>query len=134
VIIALTASSFEEERAVILSVGCDDFLRKPFREAQVFEMLHKHLGVRFVYKEGEGQKVKGKGQKAEDALMPETLATLPDDVLAEFRIAVEVIDLDRVRCIIDRIRQQNAPLADVLDELVKEYRFDTLQTLFAERA
>ncbi|NJM27292.1 MAG: response regulator, partial [Pseudanabaena sp. RU_4_16] len=30
VIIALTASAFEEERAVVLSTGCNDFLPKPF--------------------------------------------------------------------------------------------------------
>nr|MDJ0845301.1 PAS domain S-box protein [Crocosphaera sp.] len=32
VIIALTASAFEEERNLVLSAGCDDFMRKPFRE------------------------------------------------------------------------------------------------------
>jgi CheY-like chemotaxis protein len=131
-IIALSASSFKDELATALVRGCDDFLRKPFQEAEVFEMLQKHLGVRFVYKEGEGQKVGGKGQKAEDVLTPEILAALPEDVLAEFRNAVEGIDLDRAHCIIDRIRLQNAPLAEALAELVKEYRFDVLQALFAK--
>jgi CheY-like chemotaxis protein len=32
VIVALTASAFEEDREMILSGGCDDFVRKPFRE------------------------------------------------------------------------------------------------------
>lgn len=39
-IITLTASVFEEEKAVVLSAGCDDFLRKPFREADIFEVMH----------------------------------------------------------------------------------------------
>ena len=30
VIIALTASTFDNERARVIAVGCDDFLRKPF--------------------------------------------------------------------------------------------------------
>ncbi|MCL1465209.1 hybrid sensor histidine kinase/response regulator [Argonema galeatum] len=50
-IIALTASVFEEEKAVVLSAGCDDFLRKPFREADIFEVMHKHLGVHYIYDE-----------------------------------------------------------------------------------
>jgi CheY-like chemotaxis protein len=62
-IIALSASSFEEERTVALAEGCDDFLRKPFREVEIFEMMHKHLGVRFVYEEE--QKAEGRRQKAE---------------------------------------------------------------------
>ena len=38
-IIALTASTFEEERAIVLSAGCDDFVRKPFRE-EVLSLIH----------------------------------------------------------------------------------------------
>ncbi|NJL66770.1 MAG: response regulator [Microcoleus sp. SM1_3_4] len=36
-IIAITASTFEEERSLILEAGCDDFVRKPFREKIIFE-------------------------------------------------------------------------------------------------
>ena len=49
VIIALTASAFEESRSVILAVGCDDFVRKPFREKAIFEKMAQHLGVQYVY-------------------------------------------------------------------------------------
>ena len=49
VIIALTASAFEEERTVVLSAGCDDFVRKPFREAEVFDKMADYLGVRYTY-------------------------------------------------------------------------------------
>ena len=34
-VIALTASTLEEERVVVRSAGCDDFLRKPFRETDI---------------------------------------------------------------------------------------------------
>ncbi|WP_204101786.1 MULTISPECIES: response regulator, partial [Spirulina sp. CCY15215] len=50
-VIALTASVLEEERAVVLSAGCDDFLRKPFREDQIFQAMEKHLGVRYIYED-----------------------------------------------------------------------------------
>lgn len=48
-ILALTASSFEEEREKILQAGCDDFLRKPFQEGPLLEMMGMHLGLRLVY-------------------------------------------------------------------------------------
>ncbi|MCK4724538.1 MAG: response regulator, partial [Anaerolineales bacterium] len=51
VIIALTASALEEDRNIILSEGCDDYLRKPFRENVLFAALEKHLGVRFITQE-----------------------------------------------------------------------------------
>ena len=45
---ALTASTFEKERATALSVGGDDYIHKPFREAIIFNAISKHLGVRYV--------------------------------------------------------------------------------------
>ncbi len=50
-IIALTASVLEEEKAIVLSAGCDDFIRKPFTENNIFEALTKHLGVKYIYLE-----------------------------------------------------------------------------------
>ncbi|MCP4713714.1 MAG: response regulator, partial [Deltaproteobacteria bacterium] len=42
-IIAVTAVSFEKERRTALAAGCDDFVRKPFREAEIFDVLRRHL-------------------------------------------------------------------------------------------
>jgi len=47
VIIALTASALEEEKAIILSAGCDDFVRKPFREDVILDKLTEYLGVSY---------------------------------------------------------------------------------------
>jgi PAS domain S-box-containing protein len=47
IIIALTASAFEEERQKILSIGCDDFIRKPFTQEVLLEKLSGHLGLKY---------------------------------------------------------------------------------------
>ncbi len=49
VIIALTASAFDEERNLILHTGCDDFVAKPFREALLLSKIAEHTGVEYVY-------------------------------------------------------------------------------------
>ena len=49
VIIALTASAFEEQRVLVLSAGCDDFVRKPFNEIDLFDKMTEYLGVQFEY-------------------------------------------------------------------------------------
>ena len=49
VVVAVTASAFEEDREAALAQGCDDFLRKPFHEADVLDVLARRLGVRFVH-------------------------------------------------------------------------------------
>lgn len=48
-IIALTASTFEEERSRIVAAGCDDFIGKPFLDSEIFEHIAKHLGVTYLY-------------------------------------------------------------------------------------
>ena len=58
-IIALTASTLEEDKAQVLSVGYDDFIRKPFHENDIFDAIEKHIGVQYVYEEE--QKAEGRG-------------------------------------------------------------------------
>ncbi|MEG4200984.1 AAA family ATPase [Microcoleus sp. Pol12A5] len=50
-VIAITASVWEEEKAVILSAGCDDFVRKPFHTEAIFDIMAKHLGVGYIYQD-----------------------------------------------------------------------------------
>jgi PAS domain S-box-containing protein len=48
VIIAVSASAFDENRARCLEAGADDFLPKPFRLERLLELLRHHLGVELV--------------------------------------------------------------------------------------
>ncbi|HEY9889542.1 MAG TPA: ATP-binding protein, partial [Candidatus Obscuribacterales bacterium] len=47
VILALTATAFEESKAEILAAGCDDMLRKPFREADLFSVMGQYLQLEY---------------------------------------------------------------------------------------
>ncbi len=44
-VIALTASSFDEERESVLAAGCDDYLRKPFDDDALLETVARHVGA-----------------------------------------------------------------------------------------
>ncbi|MEO3706081.1 hypothetical protein [Trichormus azollae] len=48
-VMALTTSLLEEEKAIVISGNCDDFLRKPFTEHSISEALAKYLGVKYLY-------------------------------------------------------------------------------------
>jgi CheY-like chemotaxis protein len=129
VIIALTASAFEEDRALVLSAGCDDFMRKPFREQEIFDALVRHLGVRFVYDEAGAQTVQDQAEVAEDVLSPASLAMLPPEWTAEFHQAATQADADHALGLIEQIREGRELLADALANLVNNFRFDTLMDL-----
>ena len=129
VIIALTASAFEEDRELVLSAGCDDFVRKPFREHEIFDTMAHHLGVRFVYDEEGAQPTRSQAVDAGDVLSSETLATLPAEWLARLHQAAVQADAELALELVDQIRSQHGPLADALASLVNNFRFDTLMDL-----
>jgi CheY-like chemotaxis protein len=47
IIVALTAHALEEEKDAILSSGFDDFVSKPFREQEIFDVMARHIGLRY---------------------------------------------------------------------------------------
>ncbi len=128
-IIALTAHAFEEDRVKVLENGCNDFVRKPFRENEIFEMMQKHLGVRYLYEDREPHE-KVARMKIDEEQMSEAIVSLSAASHMDFSQAVKSIDFDRAMEIVGRIRERDQDLADALAELLSSYRFDTLQKLF----
>jgi len=128
-IIALTASAFEEERLEILEIGCDDYLRKPFRDTELFELMSKHIGVKFVYEE-DSQGAESKEQVAnEEGLTPEALAALPAEWLETLAQASVRADLSLLFEVIEKIHGYDARLADALAQLAEDFEYDEILAL-----
>ncbi len=125
VIIAVTASSFEEERAAILGTGCDDFLRKPFREAEVFELMGQHLGLQYVY---EVAAVTHKTEPSPRNLKSQ-IAALPADLRVRLEDAVIGAEMTAIDYLIDEIRLDDATLADNLQAWADDYEYARIITL-----
>jgi signal transduction histidine kinase/ActR/RegA family two-component response regulator len=47
-VVAISASASKTDRDNALAAGCTDFLSKPFRATELFGLLERHLGVRFI--------------------------------------------------------------------------------------
>jgi CheY-like chemotaxis protein len=132
-VIALTASVLEEERAVVLSAGCDDFMRKPFQEAEIFELMNKHIGVRYVYDEPTAHTGSTVSKTdIQNALNPEALATLPTEVLANLEHAASFAYMAEIDSYIDEIRSYNANLADALATLALDFEYGKIVTLIQQ--
>ncbi|MGB8644998.1 MAG: PAS domain S-box protein [Anaerolineae bacterium] len=129
VVIALTASAFEEDRVTILNDGCDDFVRKPFREAEIWDRLEKHLGVRFIYEDRvlTSATPDQTSVPAEEVVL-EPANTLPHEWRAELAQAAAQADGDQVIHLVESIRPAHPALADGLFSLVHNFRFDTIMT------
>ncbi|MCP4401855.1 MAG: response regulator [bacterium] len=129
-VIAFTASAFEEEKAIVLSAGCNDFLRKPFRTSEIFEMLEKHLGIQFIYEEEAPTATDVQQQQMKKLLTAETIACFPERWRGDFQNAILIADLDAALELVEEIRSGNEPVADCLSTLLKNYKFTMLHTHF----
>jgi len=125
VIIALTASAFEHEQAIVLDAGCDDFVRKPVRESVVFEKIAQHLGVQFIYDEPQARPA----VPADGPLTPALLAAMPAEWVASLRQAVLGADLEQVKLFIGQIQDRDRTLADRLERLADNFQIDQLMLL-----
>ena len=129
-IIALTASAFEEQQATILMAGCDDFVRKPFREAIIFDKLTEHLGVRYVYEQEQPQEPRDTSDSV--AIRPASLQTMSAEWIANLHQAALEVDGDRILQLIEQIPSEQRSLAEQLTELVRQFCFDEILELIPE--
>jgi CheY-like chemotaxis protein len=136
-IIALTATSLEEERAIVLSAGCDDFIRKPFREADIFDTMNKYIGVRYIYEDVRDVQSlttinKNTSVDIQDALTPTALAALPFDLLTNLEEATIRSKMNQIDSLINEIRTLNAPLADALAILAEGFEYPKIASLIGQ--
>ncbi len=126
-IIALTASVFENERSHILQVGCDDFVRKPISATELFDKLAQHLGVRYRYQD---EPLSANPQQCQSPLttseLADQLADQPQAWITQLQLAARGADDDLIWPLIDQLSPTQSALAQALTELVNDFRLDQI--------
>ena len=133
-VIALTAHALEDERREILASGCDDFIRKPYRDTEIFDALAKHLGIRFRYADDHPPTA----ERAGCELTADRLYKLPRDLTDELLRAAELLDGARMLEAIRRIGDLDHELGELLRCMAENLRYKellkVLDTLTGKRA
>jgi signal transduction histidine kinase/DNA-binding NarL/FixJ family response regulator len=129
-IIALSASAFEQDRQKVLAEGCDDFVRKPFQEEDIFEKMAQHLGVRYIYQDPETTIEKEGGITN---LAVADLSQLPPEWLGAMNQSARGGRINQIIELIKQIQPDHPRLSRILSELVNNDQFIPLVDLI-ERA
>jgi signal transduction histidine kinase/DNA-binding response OmpR family regulator len=125
IIIALTASTFEEEKIQILASGCDDFVRKPIAESIVFDKIAKYLGVQYLYKDI--------ARESEiEILTVRDLKIMPESWLLELVEVAAAINNKSLERLLAQIPEEHQNLAQFLQKEVNEFNFDRIMELARE--
>ncbi len=127
VIAALTASGMQEDRDLIMTAGFDEFLRKPFSEHEIFDIMAKHLGLEFLYdlENTEENLSVTNGIISSQYIRNMITAGLLD----ELRKAVLTLDTVQTIIIIDKIAVENDIVGSVLRQLALDFEYDHLLSL-----
>ncbi len=115
-IAAVTASAFSDQRREILEAGMDDFVRKPYQPAEIFDCLAKQLGVHYVYAHAAPA---GKAT----VLSLDLLAKLPATIRRELLDGMVLGNVERLDQIMLRIEQQDAEIAKLLTPHLASYNY-----------
>ena len=121
----MTASAMDENRQELMEIGADDFISKPFREAELFQKIHAHVGVEYVYAEHPT----AAAQEEAAELTPESLAGWPHDLIHPMREAVITADLDQLLAKIQEVEARDPRIAQGLRRLAEGFQYQKLLDL-----
>ncbi|MBF2027650.1 MAG: response regulator, partial [Oscillatoriales cyanobacterium C42_A2020_001] len=132
-IIAVTASAFEEQREETIAIGCDDFIRKPFKVQEVFEKIARHLPVEYLYEATADSTSSAQSQPMQpQTLTIDLLRPMSAEWIEQLHLAaIQGNDL-QILGLAKSIPDQQGALTMALKHLAESFQFDKITEAIAQ--
>ena len=127
-VIALTASSFNEERNKIENMGFDGYIRKPFHENEFYSVIARCLHIEYEYAGWPDEESRLEGSFDKKNFRGE-ITILADSWTKEMLSALEKADFDRLIELVGSIRSEHGALAAHLAELADNFDYNSIHQL-----
>ncbi len=127
-IAALSAHVLGEEREEIFDAGCDDFVTKPFNENEIFNVMGKHLSIKYIYEvmnPDENALVVSSGKTL-------NLISLDEDFITELNKAVIKADAIKIEEMANRIKTKEPALSMALRKCARNFDYETISNAIQE--
>jgi signal transduction histidine kinase/DNA-binding response OmpR family regulator len=121
VIVALTASVFEDQRDQLFKVGADAFISKPYRMDEIFSCLHQYLNVQFTY-----QAVESHPEFTPKNIEMAHFKALPSELRTQLHDAAAQLDIEQTESVIAQIADLDAGMAKSLKQHLEQMDFQSL--------
>jgi len=130
-IIALTASSLEDEQRKTVALSMQGYIRKPFRESELFGTIGNVLGIKYFYEEEAPFDLEK--YHTDDVAITEDIGKLPIELVSKMQDAVAVADLDLLIELINSIDTENYNLVRHLMALANNFDYEYLQRILSKK-
>jgi len=130
IIIALTASAFDEDYHKIIALGCNDFVRKPFKEQEIFGKIQQYLDVSYVYQDQQLDLTHQPPTNGErNHLVREDFAVMPLSWRQQLHQAAYLANEAEIAQLVQQIPRTERFLLERLTELVNRLLFEEIEVL-----
>jgi CheY-like chemotaxis protein len=124
-IVAITASVLAERHQEILACGCDEVVRKPYRDHEIYDTMARHLGIQYIYKETTADAP----LKVESAVTAAMLSDLSPELLHELDDACLTLNSETILAVITRIENDAPEITTGLRDLLNNYQIGRIREL-----
>jgi nitrogen-specific signal transduction histidine kinase/DNA-binding NarL/FixJ family response regulator len=124
IIIAISASAFEQDTECFILGGCDDFVKKPFKEHEIFDKMEQYLQLTYIY-EGSVDDIEKTSLKEDEDILKK-IQELPSEWIYEMKEAVGLSDHERLCSLNNQIRDKNNLIAEMLQKEIDQFNYDEI--------
>ena len=125
-ILAVSASAMDEERERVLRHGADAFIKKPIRDAELYETIRQYTNIEYEYEE----LVHIKKTATDHVQTVELINHIPDQLRKKINQAAILGKINLLNEASEEISQVNKTVADYLKELIDNFELETIEKLF----
>ena len=126
-IVALTASTFDEDLQKAELYNMQGYISKPFRENELFNTIEKILGIKYVYDDVSDSKQEK--YLDNDKEIVTDITKLSGELVSQMLEAIAVADMDTLIEHINNVGLENTKLALHLMTLANNYEYENLKQL-----
>ncbi|GEM_PF-1006553 len=132
-IIALTASVFDSQKELLLSIGCDDFLAKPLDENKLLEKIGLYLNIKYLYQEikPDLSEIK-RSDQIKSKITADDLAIMPQEWRQELKTVALSARSKQILVLIDQIPLEYGYLKHSLIDLLNHLNYEKIAELTKE--
>jgi len=127
-IVVATAAADDTTSEDVEAAGADAWIRKPYRDTDLFDAIAKSMGVSFI----EAPAANSAETDPPERPLADLLRSLPEDLVAEMRAAAKQARATRLTALAERVSQHSVQAGAAIREMANSFRYKAILEALGE--